>query len=122
LPVIGQPGPWGPCRLLVVDSLPRTAIEHHVINFWKKKKKKKGIIVCTNLINRIYPWIDNPRAQDDQYFLDHIILCSKNNKVHNINKAILQQFNPNVRIYMLRSVNFVSEKDRMHYVYPAEFF
>ena len=27
--------------------------------------------------------------KEDQYFLDHIILCSRNDKVHNINEAIL---------------------------------
>jgi len=50
-------------------------------------------IVCTNLntlINRIYSGIGNSRAQDDQYFLDCIILCPRNNEVYNINKAILQ--------------------------------
>ena len=34
-------------------------------------------MVYTNLnalINRIYPGIGNPRTQDNQYFLDHIIL------------------------------------------------
>jgi len=49
-------------------------------------------IVCTNLntlINRIYPGIGNPRVQDNQYFLEYIILCPRNNKVHNINEAIL---------------------------------
>jgi len=40
--MIGQSGPWGLCRLLVVDNLPRTAIKHRVINFWKKKKEEKG--------------------------------------------------------------------------------
>jgi len=50
-------------------------------------------MVCANLnslINRIYSGISNTRAQDDQYFLDHIILCSRNDEVYNINKAILQ--------------------------------
>jgi len=50
-------------------------------------------MVCANLnglINRIYPGIGNSKAQDDQYCLDHIIFCSRNNKVHNINKDILQ--------------------------------
>jgi len=49
-------------------------------------------IVCASLntlINRIYPKIGNPGAQNDQYFLDHIILCPRNNEVHDINKAIL---------------------------------
>ena len=49
-------------------------------------------IVCTNLntlINRIYPGIGNPRVQDDQYFLEHIILCSRNDEVYSINEAIL---------------------------------
>ena len=42
LPVKGVSVLWGlkNCRLLVVDSLPRTAIEHHVTNWWFKKKKK----------------------------------------------------------------------------------
>ena len=81
-------------------------------------------MVCTNLnalINRIYPRIGNLRAQDDQYFLDHIILCPRNDQVHNINEAILQQFNPSTEVHMLRSVDSVSEEDRMHHVYPAEF-
>jgi len=49
-------------------------------------------MVCANLnalMNRIYLGIGNPRVQDDQYFLDHIILCPRNNEVHDINKAIL---------------------------------
>ena len=49
-------------------------------------------MVCANLndlINRIYPGIGNSRAQDDQYFLDHIILCPRNDHVHDINEAIL---------------------------------
>jgi len=83
-------------------------------------------MVCTNLntlINRIYPGIGNPRVQDDQYFLEYIILYSRNNEVHTINEAILQQFNPvlNAEVYMLRSVNSVFEKDRMHHAYPVEF-
>jgi len=50
-------------------------------------------VVCVNLnalINRIYPGIGNSRAQDDQYFLDCIILCPRNDQVHDINEAILQ--------------------------------
>jgi len=50
-------------------------------------------MVCANLnslINRIYPGIGNSRTQDDQYFLDRIILCPRNDQVHNINEAILQ--------------------------------
>jgi len=81
-------------------------------------------IVCANLnglINRIYLGIGNSRAQDDQYFLDHIILCPRNDEVHNINEAILQQFNPNAEVYMLRSVDSVSKKDEMYYAYPTEF-
>ena len=45
-------------------------------------------MVCANLnglINRIYPGISNTRAQDDQYFLDCIILCPRNDQVHDIN-------------------------------------
>ena len=80
--------------------------------------------VCANLnafINRIYPGIGNSRTQDDQYFLDCIILCPRNNQVHDINKAILQQFNLNAEIYMLRSVDSVSEEDGIHHAYSAEF-
>ena len=47
-------------------------------------------MVYANLINRIYPGIGNSRAQDDQYFLDRIILCPRNDQVHDINEAILQ--------------------------------
>ena len=39
-------------------------------------------MVCANLnvlISRIYPGLGNSRAQDDQYFLDRIILCPRNN-------------------------------------------
>jgi len=82
------------------------------------------LIVCANLnalINRIYPGIGNSRAQDDQYFLDCIILCPRNDQVHDINEAILQQFNPTAEVHMLRSVDSVSEEDKMHYAYPAEF-
>jgi len=81
-------------------------------------------MVCANLnglINRIYPGIGNSRAQDDQYFLDHIILCPRNDEVHDINEVILQQFNPNTGVHMLRSVDSVSEKDGMHYAYSVEF-
>jgi len=43
--------------------------------------------------------------------------------MHNINKAILQQFNPvpNTEVYMLRSVDSMSKEDGMHHVYSAEF-
>jgi len=81
-------------------------------------------MVCANLnalINRIYLGIGNSRAQDNQYFLDRIILCPRNDQVHDINKAIFQQFNPNAEVYMLRSVDSVSEEDGMHHAYPAEF-
>jgi len=81
-------------------------------------------MVCANLnslINRIYLGIGNTRVQDDQYFLDHIILCPRNDQVHDINEAILQQFNPNAEVHMLRSVNSVSEEDGMHHAYPTEF-
>ena len=83
-------------------------------------------MVCTNLntlINRIYPGIGNPRVQDDQYFLDCIILCPRNDEVYNINEAILQQFNlvPNTKVHMLRSADSMSEKDRIHHAYPIEF-
>ena len=70
-------------------------------------------MVCANLnalINRIYPRISNPRVQDNQYFLDCIILCPKNDQVYDINEAILQQFNPNAEIHMLRSVDSVSKE------------
>jgi len=49
-------------------------------------------MVCTNLntlIYRIYPGIGNSRVQDDQYFLNCIILCPRNNKVYDINEIIL---------------------------------
>jgi len=49
-------------------------------------------MVCANLnglINRIYLGIGNSRTQDNQYFLDRIILCPRNDEVHDINKAIL---------------------------------
>ena len=81
-------------------------------------------MVCANLngfINRIYPGIGNSRAQDDQYFLDHIILCPRNDQVHDINKAIFQQFNPNTEVHILRSMNSVSEEDGMYHAYPVEF-
>ena len=39
---------WGlkNCRLLVVDSLPQTAIEHCVINWWTKKKDLEVIVAA----------------------------------------------------------------------------
>ena len=83
-------------------------------------------MLCANLntlINRVYPGIGNPRPQEDQYFLDCIILCPRNDKVHVINEAILQQFNPvpNAEVHILRSVDSVSEEDGMHHAYPIEF-
>ena len=39
----------------------------------------------------------------------------------NINKTIFYQFNPNAEVHMLRSVDFMSEEDRMHYAYLTEF-
>jgi len=83
-------------------------------------------MVCANLntlINRVYPGIRIPRAKEDQYFLDHIILCPRNDEVHGINEAILQQFNPvpDAEVYRLRSIDSVSEEDEMHHAYPAEF-
>jgi len=53
--------------------------------------------------------------------LDHIILCPRNDEVHDINEAILQQFNPNTEVHMLRSMDSVFEEDRMHHAYPVEF-
>jgi len=83
-------------------------------------------MLCTDLntlINRVYSRISHQGVKDDQYFLDRIILCSRNDEVHNINEAILQQFNPepNTEVYMLRSVDSVSEEDEMHHAYSAEF-
>ena len=57
----------------------------------------------------------------NKYFLDHIILCPRNDEVHDINKAILQQFSSNTEVHMLRSVESVSEEDGIHHAYPAEF-
>jgi len=82
-------------------------------------------MVCANLnglINRIYPGIGNSRTQDDQYFLNCIILCPKNNQVHDINETNLQQFNPTAEIHILRSVDSMSKEDGMHHAYPVEFF
>ena len=56
-----------------------------------------------------------------KFVTDCIILCPRNDEVHDINEAILQQFNPNAEVHMLRSVDSVSEEDGMHYAYPAEF-
>ena len=85
------------------------------------RKVDPNLINLNALINRIYPEIGNSRTQDNQYFLDCIILCPRNDEVHNINEAILQQFNPNTEVHMLRSVDSVSEEDGMHHTYPAEF-
>ena len=83
-------------------------------------------ILCADLntlINRVYPRISHQEIKEDQYFLDCIILCSRNDEVHNINEAILQQFNPgpNTEVYILRSVDSVSEENGMHHTYPVEF-
>ena len=83
-------------------------------------------ILCADLntlINRVYPRISHQEIKEDQYFLDCIILCSRNDEVHNINEAILQQFNlvPNAEVHMLRSVDSVSEEDKMHHVYSVVF-
>ena len=80
-------------------------------------------MVCTNLNTLINPGIGNTRPQDDQYFLDCIILCPRNDEVYDIKETILQQFNlvPNADIHKLRSVDFVSEEDRMYYAYSAKF-
>jgi len=53
--------------------------------------------------------------------LDHIILCPRNDEVYDISEAILQQFNPNAEVHMLRSVDSVSEKDGIYHAYPTEF-
>jgi len=53
--------------------------------------------------------------------LDYIILCPRNDEVHDINETILQQFNPNAEVHILRSVDSMSEEDEMYYTYPAEF-
>ena len=75
------------------------------------------------LINRVYSRIGYPGAKNNQYFLDRIILCPRNDEVHVINEAILQQFNPvlGVEVHMLRSVDSVSKKDGMHHAYSVEF-
>jgi len=49
-------------------------------------------MLCANLntlINRVYPGIGNPRPQENQYSLDCIILCLRNDEVHDINEATL---------------------------------
>jgi len=56
---MGQSGPWGPCRLLVVDSLPWTAIEHYIINFWTKKKRKKSEFL-KNIITISFSYLSFP--------------------------------------------------------------
>ena len=56
-----------------------------------------------------------------KFVTDCIILCPRNDQVHDINEAILQQFNPNAEVHMLRSVDSISKEDRMHHAYPAEF-
>ena len=81
---------------------------------------------CANLnalIDKIYPGIGNPRAKEDQYFLDHIILCPRNDEVYGINETILQQFNLGLdtEVHILRSVDSVSEEDGIHHAYPTEF-
>jgi len=50
-------------------------------------------MLCANLntlINRVYLGIGNPRAKENWYFVDCIILCPRNDIVYDINKAILQ--------------------------------
>jgi len=77
------------------------------------------LVWTSNLLSDI--GFGNSRTQDDQYFLDCIILCPRNDEVHDISEAILQQFNPTTEIHMLRSVDSVSEEGGMHHAYPAEF-
>ena len=63
-------------------------------------------MVCANLnglINRIYPGIGNSRAQDDQYFLDRIILCPRNDQVHDINKAVTNFIWPYLHQFSINS-------------------
>ena len=58
-------------------------------------------MVCTNLnglINRIYSGIGNSRAQDDQYFLDRIILCPRNDQVHDIMISMRPFFNSSTQL------------------------
>ena len=53
--------------------------------------------------------------------MNHIILCPRNDEVHDINEAILQQFNPNAEVHILRSIDSVSKEDGIHHAYSAEF-
>ena len=39
--------------------------------------------------------------------------------MHDISEAILQQFNPNAKVHMLRSVDSMSKEDGMHHAYPV---
>jgi len=50
-----------------------------------------------------------------QHFLDHIILCPRNNEVHDINETILQQFNPNAEVHMLSVITW--QKWLSYYLY-----
>ena len=58
----------------------------------------------------------------DKYFLDCIILCPRNDQVHDINETILQQFNPTAKVHILRSIDFMSKEDGMYHIYLAKFF
>jgi len=48
-----QFSPWGLCRLLVVDSLPQTTIEHHVVTPYKRLGKISDILHLNNENNQL---------------------------------------------------------------------
>src|SRR5271156_5841064 len=74
-----------------------------------------------DLINAVYPGIDTG-GKYDQYFLDHTLLCCKNDDVNDINQQILSQFPGEEKVLMSAdSVTLECGADADFNPYPVEF-
>jgi len=76
-----------------------------------------------SLLDTIYPGIHMP-GHSDQYFSEHIILSTMNNKVNELNNTVLAKFPGNAQLFP--SVDFIPNSERLEEQdpmlnYPVEY-
>jgi hypothetical protein len=76
-----------------------------------------------SLIASTYPGISQMDNIEDQYFLDRTILSAKNEDVHKINNAILDEIYPDREKHVMLSADSVNLDDHtaQNQIYPIEF-
>ena len=84
LPVV----PKGTHQQVVAASLCRGNLWGHIKFLHLRQNMHLGHSEADNQHAQWLLEIGASRAQDDQYFLDRIILCPRNDQVHDINEAI----------------------------------